>query len=653
MINTNYDYFQAVSRNVGWVTLAEQQLLSQKKVAIAGMGGVGGAHLITLVRLGITRFHLADFDEFGVENFNRQAGAKMSSVGQPKLATLIQMARDINPDIDIVPFEQGVTLDNIDAFLHGVDVYVDGLDFFALQIRRLMFEKAYKAGIPSVTCAPLGMGVSNLNFVPGGMTFEEYFRMEGRSENEQYLRFFVGLSPARLHSPYLVVPEAINLPAKKGPSTIMACELCAGVAATQVLKLILNRGDVITAPRCLQFDAYRNKFKVSWRPGGNNNWLNRLAISIGTKMLLNKAPAKPPRQSPIDDPLMYVLDQARWAPSGDNTQVWRFRRTGELSFDVHASDTRSWVVYDLAGEASNMAHGALLETAAIAASSRGLRLEVLAVDRSEPEKPVYRCQLVPDANVQTDVLAHYIELRSVQRKPMGTRMLSQTEKRELESCLPAGFKVHWFEGSATKWDVAKLMYGNAYTRLIMKEGFDVHSKIIEWDARYSRDKIPDQALGVDPLTVKMMKWTLAKWERFEFLAKYLGGTILPRIQLDLATSMRCSAHFILYAEQYATTLDEQVTAGRALQRLWLTSARLGLGFQPEQTPVIFSRYLRQGIEFSGNAAAVVNARQMDERLKDLVPQQVYQNMVFFGRLGRSQLPESRSLRIDLDELLLP
>ena len=116
MINTNYDYFQAVSRNVGWVTLAEQQLLSQKKVAIAGMGGVGGAHLITLVRLGITRFHLADFDEFGVENFNRQAGAKMSSVGQPKLATLIQMARDINPDIDIVPFEQGVTLDNIDAF---------------------------------------------------------------------------------------------------------------------------------------------------------------------------------------------------------------------------------------------------------------------------------------------------------------------------------------------------------------------------------------------------------------------------------------------------------------------------------------------------------------------------------------------------------
>jgi molybdopterin/thiamine biosynthesis adenylyltransferase len=652
-MNSNYDYFQAVSRNVGWVTLAEQTLLSKKRVAIAGMGGVGGAHLITLVRLGITRFHVADFDEFGVENFNRQAGAKMSSVGQPKLKTLIQMAQDINPEIDIVAFEEGVTAENIDVFLRDVDVYVDGLDFFALQIRRLMFDKAYKLGIPSVTCAPLGMGVSNLNFLPGAMTFEEYFQMEGYSEQEQYLRFFVGLSPGRLHSPYLVVPEAINLPAKKGPSTIMACELCAGVAATQVLKLLLNRGTVVAAPRCLQFDAYRNKFKISWRPGGNKNWLNKLAISIGTKMLLNQAPQRPPRLSPIADPLLYVLDQARWAPSGDNTQVWRFKRTGEFEFEIHANDTRDWVVYDLKGEASNMAHGALLETASIAASTLGFRLDVIAIDRSQETKPIYRCQLAADSTVRVDELAAYVELRSVQRKPMGTRRLSIAEKQALESSLPNGFKVHWFEDFDSKLQVAKLMYGSAYTRLIMQEGFDVHSKIIEWNARFSKDKIPDQALGVDLITAKLMKWTLGKWERFEFFAKYLGGTVLPRVQLDFMTSIRCSAHFILYADKQTTTLDEQVDAGRALQRFWLTAAKLGIGFQPEQTPVIFSNYINQGVVFSKNSVAVKNAQVMDERLKTLVPEVVYTNKVFFGRLGRSNLPTSRSLRLELDQLLLP
>jgi hypothetical protein len=44
---------------------------------------------------------------------------------------------------------------------------------------------------------------------------------------------------------------------------------------------------------------------------------------------------------------------------------------------------------------------------------------------------------------------------------------------------------------------------------------------------------------------------------------------------------------------------------------------------------------------------------MDERLKTLVPEVVYTNKVFFGRLGRSNLPTSRSLRLELDQLLLP
>ena len=59
-----FDYEEAFSRNLGWVTPAEQQTLRSKRIAIAGLGGVGGAHLLTLARLGIGRFHLADFDRF-------------------------------------------------------------------------------------------------------------------------------------------------------------------------------------------------------------------------------------------------------------------------------------------------------------------------------------------------------------------------------------------------------------------------------------------------------------------------------------------------------------------------------------------------------------------------------------------------------------
>jgi tRNA A37 threonylcarbamoyladenosine dehydratase len=57
-----FRYEQAFSRNIGWVTPAEQQLLRGKRVAIAGGGGVGGVHLLTLARLGVSNFHIADFD---------------------------------------------------------------------------------------------------------------------------------------------------------------------------------------------------------------------------------------------------------------------------------------------------------------------------------------------------------------------------------------------------------------------------------------------------------------------------------------------------------------------------------------------------------------------------------------------------------------
>ena len=103
-----FSYSEAFSRNIGWVTEAEQAALRAKTVAIAGMGGVGGVHLLTLARLGISRFHIADFDSFGLVNFNRQAGAMMSTLGQPKVDALKRMALDVNPEIHIETFAHGL-----------------------------------------------------------------------------------------------------------------------------------------------------------------------------------------------------------------------------------------------------------------------------------------------------------------------------------------------------------------------------------------------------------------------------------------------------------------------------------------------------------------------------------------------------------------
>ena len=100
------------------------------------------------------------------------------------------------------------------------------------------------------------------------------------------------------------------------------------------------------------------------------------------------------------------------------------------------------------------------------------------------------------------------------------------------------------------------------------------------------------------------------------------------------------------------TLAQQFAAGGALQRFWLTAAKLNLGFQPEQTPVIFSAYLRDKLQFTTNQQAFDNAVAMDKKLAALLPPQVFTNKVFFGRLGRSEQPASRSLRFSLEQLLV-
>ena len=287
-----FDYDRAFSRNIGWVTVSEQARLKTSRVAIAGLGGVGGGHLMTLTRLGIANFNIADFDDFNVHNLNRQAGAFMPFMGRPKIDTVAQMARDINPEINLGQYPKGVSSENVDEFLRDVDVYVDGLDFFALPARRMVFAKCREKGIPALTAAPLGMGTAFLYFSPTGMSFEDYFKIEGYEESEQYARFISGLSPAMLNRDYLVAPEAVNFHEKRGPSTIMACDLCAGVMGASVLKVLLGRGSMKAVPWGMHFDAYHQKLKLTWRPFGNSNPLQQLLLKFIRPVLRGRPPRR-------------------------------------------------------------------------------------------------------------------------------------------------------------------------------------------------------------------------------------------------------------------------------------------------------------------------------------------------------------------------
>ncbi len=643
-----FDYARAFARNLGWITPQEQAVLRHKRIAIAGMGGVGGSHLLTLTRLGVGRFHIADFDRFELANFNRQAGASVRHLNRPKVEVLAEMARGINPQLEIRTFPDGVTRDNLSAFFTGVDLYVDGLDFFAFEARQMVFGHCAEHGIPAVTAAPLGMGAAVLNFLPGGMSFEDYFQLDGQPEDEKILRFLLGLSPRMLQSGYLVDPRCVDLKNHRGPSTPMACEICAGIAATEALKILLGRGPLQAAPWGLQFDAYRNKLVTTWRPGGNRNPLQRLALTLARRQFMNVKNSDTPRSPAPQTSIERILDAARWAPSGDNTQPWRFEIAGADHVVVHGHDTRDWCVYDLEGRASQLALGALLESIAIAASHEGLRAEFQRRANTPDTAPVIDVHFHADEAVTPDPLYPYLPLRSVNRRPYRTRPLTPREKQALKTSVGDRYWVLWLESPKDRLRAALLMFHNAKLRLTMPEAYEVHKRVIEWNADFSEDKIPDRAVGLDPLALRLMRWAMASWRRVTFLNRWLAGTWLPRIELDLLPGLFCAAHFALVADDEPQGIDDYLAAGRALQRFWLTAASLGLQLQPEMTPVIFSGYVRKGIPFTASESVRRGAETLARRFAEIYGEPA--RIVFAGRIGAATPSQARSVRRPLQSL---
>lgn len=281
----NFNYDSAFSRTLGWLSPQEQACLKDKKIAIAGMGGVGGQHLLTHIRLGFEHFHIADFDTFELPNFNRQAGASMSSLGHPKVHVMKTMALDINPEAKINCYAHGLCEDNMASFFEGVDLFIDGLDFFAFDIRAKAFEWCYHHHIPALTAAPLGLGASLLCFMPGGMSFEQYFGLDNQTTTEQAIRFLTGLAPKALHRKSLICPQYVDLEAQKGPSTPIGCQMSAAMTASASLKVLLKRGPIIQAPRSIHFDAYSCQYNIVWRPFGQHNPLLKLARAMAKKKI--------------------------------------------------------------------------------------------------------------------------------------------------------------------------------------------------------------------------------------------------------------------------------------------------------------------------------------------------------------------------------
>lgn len=134
--------------------------LKNKSVTLVGVGGVGGYVATMLVRAGIGKIKLVDFDKVSSSNINRQVVANIDTIGRSKVKVLREMLLKINPQLQCEIVDEKLTADNVEKIITSCHMCVDAIDSVADKIALIIYCKKHNINIISA------MGAGNRTSIP-------------------------------------------------------------------------------------------------------------------------------------------------------------------------------------------------------------------------------------------------------------------------------------------------------------------------------------------------------------------------------------------------------------------------------------------------------------------------------------------------------
>jgi molybdopterin-synthase adenylyltransferase len=244
----NYDeikYWEMIDRQKEILNKKEQLKLKNSTITVIGCGGIGGAAIEMLARMGASNIRIVDKDKFDVSNINRQLMSSMDSVGREKTAVTKEIICSINSFANVETLNIELNKDNVREIIAGSKVIVDALD--NLESRIITSRCALELDIPFVHGAIHGTMGQITTFNTKTPSYEETFKLSSYQKelNSEVLNGLKKLTRA--------IPPVI------GPiPNIVGC-----IQSFEVIKILTNRGNVITAPDVLIFDLMKkNPFSV-------------------------------------------------------------------------------------------------------------------------------------------------------------------------------------------------------------------------------------------------------------------------------------------------------------------------------------------------------------------------------------------------------
>lgn len=116
------------SRNMGIMSEEELSIVENTRVLLVGVGGLGGFIASSLVRLGVKKLTIIDFDDFEESNLNRQIFSTTLTLNKSKVDITKKKLLEINPNIEIIAIHAKYDKSVNDTIYHDIDIVFDGVD---------------------------------------------------------------------------------------------------------------------------------------------------------------------------------------------------------------------------------------------------------------------------------------------------------------------------------------------------------------------------------------------------------------------------------------------------------------------------------------------------------------------------------------------
>lgn len=651
-------------RNRNKINREEQAQLGTKKVGVIGLSVGQSVSLAMALERSFGEIRLADFDTLDLSNLNRiRTGTR--NLGLNKAVITAREIAELDPYLNVTCFTDGLTRENMDAFFTEggpIDILVEECD--SVDIKILARQKAKELRIPVVMdMSDRGcLDVERFDLEPtrplmhgwiDHLDLDAAQRPMTAEEKVPYMLPITGvetLSP-RMKASVIELGQTIGTWPQLATSVVLGGAL-AGDAVRRILlgqfstsgRWHVDLEEQIADPAA----AVEMPAHTAQEPFHINNYrLSQLEEELGP---VGRDALKLDRGT-----IEQLVEAGGMAPSAGNMQPWKFLQHEDRLLLFHDKG-RSRSMWDPDDTFARIALGACVENVVLKAHALGLEVALVpgAAKDNELIAAFEFAHAASNAHEPhlMDALAGMIGARHTNRKLSAPEHIPEASLERLHAALhgSVGLDVRYM---TDRQDLAQLGGICAVAQRIKllhpKSRAEYFGRVVRWkpeQAAQKRDGIGLGLLEMHPAEEAMMHMS-ADPRAMDLLDRWgLGANLGMRANMAAATA---SAMGLISCDAHRPV--SPIAAGRAVQRLWLAAQAEGLAIQPLMVPVQLMRTL----ELRPATVREKDRHELEEIRGEFLRAWQLQDReaLFMFRIAKAAPPAARSLRLQLNEVLLP